>query len=123
MLQKKDKILAAIVLLIAAGAALVIHFAQEKSGATVRIMIDGSEYGDYSMQENQTIEIANESGYNRIVIENGTVYMQEADCPDQYCVKHKAITKTNETIVCLPHKLVVEVHAEIEKNGIDSVVQ
>ena len=35
--------------------------------------------------------------------------MLEADCPDQYCVEHAAIDKVNETIVCLPHKVVLEI--------------
>ena len=35
--------------------------------------------------------------------------MIEADCPDKLCVHQKAIERTNETIVCLPHKVVVEI--------------
>ncbi len=123
MFKRKDMIFMAVILLLAAGMALIMHYSQKGSGEIVRIMIDGREYGSYSMKENQTIEIRNESGFNRIVIEDGSVHMEEADCPDQYCVKHMAITKTNETIVCLPHKLVVEVHAEIKENDIDSVSQ
>lgn len=123
MFKKKDMIFMAVIILFAAGMTLVMRFSQEESGEMIRIMIDGREYGSYSMKENQTIEILNEWGYNRIVIEDGSVHMEEADCPDQYCVKHMAITKTNETIVCLPHKLVVEVHAERKENDIDSVSQ
>lgn len=123
MLKKKDMILMAAVLLIAAVMALILHFSMERSDDMVYIMVDGSVYGIYSMKENQSIEVMNESGYNRIVIENNSVHMENADCPDQYCVKHKAVKSVNETIVCLPHKLVVEIHSAAESNGIDSVSQ
>ena len=86
-------------------------------------MIDGEEYGTYPLSEDTTIEVENAFGNNRIVLEQGKVSMVQADCPDQYCVEHNAISKTNETIVCLPHKLVVEVLASSEENGIDSVAQ
>ncbi|MBQ2115543.1 MAG: NusG domain II-containing protein, partial [Lachnospiraceae bacterium] len=42
---------------------------------------------------------------------------------DQYCVRHKAITGQNETIVCLPHKLVVEIYSELNRNDIDIVAE
>mgnify|MGYP002574392278 CR=1 FL=1 len=45
----------------------------------------------------------------REVIENGSVHMEDADCPDQYCVQHAAIRSSHETIICLPHELVVEI--------------
>ena len=42
--------------------------------------------------------------------------MKEADCPDQICVRHKAISKSGESIVCLPHKVVVEISSEEEQD-------
>lgn len=123
MFQKKDRILMSAVLLIAVVMGLIFHFSMKKSGDRVYIMVDGSLYGSYSMMEDQTIEVTNESGYNQIVIENGSVYMEKADCPDQYCVEHKAVSSANETIVCLPHKLVVEIHSETVSNEVDSVAR
>ena len=111
MFQKKDIILMSVVLLIAVVMGLVLHFSMKEPGDMVYIMVDGSLYGSYSIKKEQTIEVKNELGYNRIVIENNSVHMEMADCPDRYCVKHKAVSSENETIVCLPHKLVVEIEA------------
>ena len=44
--------------------------------------------------------------------------MKEADCPDKYCVKQGKIKNVGETIVCLPHKVVVEI--EKTSKGTDS---
>lgn len=122
-MKKKDMMIIAAVLILAGIMALFINYGQETSGETVRIMIDGKEYGKYSLMSEQVIEVVNEFGVNKITIKDGQVFMKEADCPDQYCVKHRTISKTNETIVCLPHKLVVEVLAQGDTGDIDSVAQ
>ncbi len=48
--------------------------------------------------------------------------MISADCPDQICVNHGAVSKENESITCLPHKLIVEIHGG-EKTDVDVVAQ
>lgn len=78
----------------------------------VVIMVDGKEYGEYKLNKNETIEISNEYGYNEVVINNGTVYVNSADCKDKVCVKHDSISKNREQIICLPHRLVVEIKSE-----------
>lgn len=123
MLKKRDVIFITIVILLAGIMAMFMYLGQGENGEMVRIMIDGKEHGSYLLGEDKVIETDNAFGHNRIVIENGEVFMEEADCPDQYCVEHKAISKTNETIVCLPHKLVVEMHMQGKEDEFDGVAQ
>lgn len=123
MLKKRDVIFIIIVILLAGIMAVFMYPKHGEKGEMVRIMIDGKEHGSYLLGEDRVIEISNNSGYNKIVIENGVVYMEKADCPDQYCVEHKAISKENEAIVCLPHKLVVEMHSQGKKAVFDGVTQ
>lgn len=122
-MKRKDGIIIGVVLLLAGIMALAMYGGQGSAGEQVRIMIDGKEYGTYSVFVDRVIEVENEYGINHVVIAGGYVHMEEADCPDGYCVAHKAISRTNETIVCLPHKLVVEIHGERKENDIDSVTQ
>lgn len=122
-MKRKDGIIIGVVLLLAGIMALAMYGGQGSAGEQVRIMIDGKEYGTYSLFVDRVIEVENEYGINHVVIAGGYVYMEEADCPDGYCIAHKAISRTNETIVCLPHKLVVEIHGEMKENDIDSVTQ
>jgi len=35
--------------------------------------------------------------------------MLEADCRDGICVDHTPISLNGETIICLPHRLVIEI--------------
>lgn len=123
MFKKKDIILIAVVLAIAGVMAFFMKIGQGNAGEQVRIIVDGTEYGTYLIMIDNEINIDTELGHNKVVIRNKEVYMQQADCPDKYCVEHKAITSTNETIVCLPHKLVVEVLSNNRAEEIDSVTQ
>lgn len=93
----------------------------QKEGDMVLITVDGKPYQKVSIREEQDIPIQTDRGKNIIQIKNGQVKMIEADCQDQICVKHTAIHKTGETIVCLPHKVVVEIIGN--QKEIDSVVQ
>lgn len=123
MFKKREIGLIVLILMVAGIMTFFFRIQSGRTGEWVRVVIDGKEYGSYLISQDKTIEIDNTFGYNRIVIENQEVFMEHADCPDQYCVKHKAISKINETIVCLPHRLVIELHGE--KNGIeyDSIAQ
>jgi hypothetical protein len=53
--------------------------------------------------------IDNEHGYNRVIIDKGVVQMEEADCRDQVCVLSKPISNPGESIVCLPHQVIVRI--------------
>ena len=57
---------------------------------SIRITVNGEEYGTYSLGKDQVIKI------------------NEADCPDHLCMKQKAVDSTGGTIVCLPNKVVIE---------------
>ena len=83
-----------------------------KSGALVKVRVDNKEFGSYSLNKDQTIRIGEDDWENIFEIKNGKASMIKADCPDKICVNHAAISKKGETIVCLPHKVVIEVTAQ-----------
>lgn len=117
---KSDIILISIVLLIGIFA-LAFQYMSMKTGGMVKVYIDGKEVKSFSLDENTEYKIVADSDgerqsddadyeeYNVLVIKNGKAYISEADCHEQICVKHNAISKTGETIVCLPHSLVIEI--------------
>lgn len=61
--------------------------------------------------------------YNTLKLSKSGVSMEAADCPDQICVHHIPIKGGGESIICLPHKLVVEIQGETEENGLDGMVK
>lgn len=84
-------------------------FAAGGTGQQAVVTVDGQHYGTYSLFENQTIEIQQKNHLNKITIKDGTVQMTYSDCHNQVCVKDGSISMANQSIVCLPNKVMVEI--------------
>ena len=74
------------------------------------------------LSKDQTYEIPVEEGTNVMKIQNGEVTMSKADCPDQICVNHRAVSRNGESIICLPNQVVVTVVSS-EESDVDAVAQ
>ena len=124
-MKRKDLFLGGGILFVACVLFLVMNLMQyaqakesgqkENQEKQVVIKVDGEVYGRYSLDEDQVIEVQEGDFYNRVRIEDGKAYMEEADCPDGYCEEQGKINNRTQTIVCLPHKLVVEIE-EVENS-------
>lgn len=108
-MKKKDIILGIGIIVAALLMLLVLQINRGEEGNRIQVILDGKIYGTYSLEKNQVIEIEEGSFYNKIRVEDGKAYMEEANCPDGYCEEQGKISGRTQTIVCLPHKLVVEV--------------
>ncbi len=62
-------------------------------------------------------ELPETGSYNLISVADGRVTMEAADCRDQICVRHRPISSDRENIICLPHKLVVEITGSDRQSG------
>lgn len=122
-MKKKDIILITAVLVIALVSFAAIKMTQ-KDGKQVVVTVDGKEVYQTSINKDQTYKIPEEDGTNIMQIKDGKVTMKKADCKDQICADHKPIEKSGETIVCLPHKVVIEIKSENGKEQeLDGVTQ
>ncbi len=102
-------------------AGVTVWISYMKPGNQLYITFEGKTVA-YNLYENQEISLVREGSdvvENTVVIEDGTVYMKQATCPDRICVKHSPISKNGETIVCLPNKVFVEVENDVD-NEIDN---
>lgn len=116
-MKKKDIILMGGILVIALALFLIMHLTRSKTGNQIQITVDGTVYGTYSLAKDQVIEVEENDFYNRIRIQDGEAYMEEANCPDGYCEEQGKIGGRTQTIICLPHKLVVEV---LDEDGLEN---
>ena len=82
---------------------------EKSSNLCVTAEVDGKEWGSWSLDKDQVIEIDTDYGHNELTIKDGAAYMTDADCPDKYCIQMGKATHTGDSIVCLPHKLVIEI--------------
>ena len=110
VVRKRNDMILLLAILLPAVIIMTVMSLNKNAGGQVKVTVDGELYGIYDLDKKETIVIENEEGFKNIVeIENGYVYMKEADCRDLICVNQGSISKKSETIVCLPHKVVVEV--------------
>ena len=91
-------------------------------GTYVQIEVNGEVTEVLPLNEDITKTIETEYGANTLVISNGKAEVADADCPDKICVHHSAISKSGESIICLPHKLVISVTSYNNNNEVDAVI-
>ena len=99
-------------LLLISAAALLGLYGFRSGGDTVKVTVDGQLYGIYSLSAEITEDIRTGSHINRLVIRGGKAYIESAHCPDGICAAHSPIFRNGESIICLPHRVVVSVFSE-----------
>ena len=122
--RKNDVILAALILIIAAAGIFLLNYLKTE-GAYAVVKIDGIENGRYSLSQNTEVKILtgeNNEFSNTLVIENNKAFIKDANCPDKICEGHNPISYKGETIVCLPHKVVIEIISDETTDDLDAVV-
>lgn len=108
-MKKFDYILISAFIIISAVLYTIYHVSSTP-GLYVTVNTDGGVYTCLPLNEDSTIRIPHTGeDYNIICIKDGYVSVTGADCPDLICTKHAPISKTGETIICLPHKLSVTI--------------
>ncbi len=121
-MKKNDIILVVVLLLLAVGIFIGYRFYHRKSGSMVIVTVDGKEYAKLSLSKNTIFDIEGIDGGNKLEILDGTASIIQADCPDKLCVHQKSIHYHGEKIICLPHKVIVEISGG-EVSDLDTVVQ
>jgi len=120
---KNDILFIGIILFVTLCAGL-IYFFTCSDGDIVTVTVNGEIFGKYSLSQNTHVEILtgeqNEE-LNLLIIQDGKACIQTATCPDGICSSHKPISRSGETIICLPHRVIVTVSAFKTDSEIDIV--
>ncbi|MBE0450230.1 MAG: NusG domain II-containing protein [Clostridia bacterium] len=128
-MKKNDVILIGVVLILSLLSFVAINWYQNKSSDDMQVIIrhEAQEIKVFPFNENTdevfvfVDEDADET--NTIIIKDGIVTVEEANCRDQICVKTQSISKNGEIIVCLPHQLTVEIYAKSGEFELDGVAE
>lgn len=112
--KKRDIVLAAVLLILGITGVLIVKYGL-KSGNTADVYIDDKLVQTIDMSVDDEYTFQTDKGSNTVEVRNGAVSMKSADCPDKVCVRMGTKNRNGETITCLPHKLVIEVHGGQEQ--------
>lgn len=83
---------------------------------------DGNTFA-MPLSKDDILTVASSAGTNVIEVQSGKVRVSEADCPNQDCVDQGWISNAGQQIVCLPHKLVVNITDKDAASAYDVVGQ
>lgn len=121
--MKKFDILLLIFISIAALIISLFFMMKKKEVAeNVIIKVNGNVIYNKSIKEDNEIDVKGfYGGHNLVQIKNGVVNVIEADCRDNICKNTAPIKEAGQTIVCLPHKVLVEITGTNKK--LDGVVR
>lgn len=85
-----------------------------------KITVDGKLFKTVKLtKEEQTVDIKTEYGYNILKIHDYGMEIIDADCPDKVCLTFGFVERNGGTIVCLPHKLLIEIEGGPSGEGDD----
>lgn len=105
-MKKKERSFSLSALLLALFLCLCITlYQQAQNYGSIRITIGDTEFGTFTLNEDQVIDIG--TG-NICEIINGIAKMISADCTDQLCIAQPAITRAGDIITCPSHQVVIK---------------
>jgi len=98
----------------------IIFTINKTDGKNVAVYVDNTLMATFDINDeiSETIETKDGKGSLILKISNNEVSVTESDCNNQICVNTKAISKTGESIVCLPQKIVISI-TEGDKSEFD----
>ena len=108
-----------LVLVVAAAAALLFQ-SRSAPSPVARITRDGAVVEEIPLDQvaaPYTITLEDSLGTNLVQVERGRIRIAEADCPDQVCVNQGWISDGTVPVICLPHRLVIEIRGGGKLDG------
>lgn len=111
---KRDWIIVAVVTAVAVFTSIggMLLFKEYKPGKAV-VRSAGQTVCELPLITDTDVLVESNGYHFTVTVQNGTVAITQADCPDKICVNTGQISKGGQTVVCLPAKLVVT----LEKGG------
>lgn len=115
-MKKADFIVVAVVLAVVAVLVFFLYFVNGNDGKYIQVEHNGEivEIIDLNKDFEKQYDFDGET--NTLVIKDGKADVTEANCKDEVCVNHMPIHRSGESIICLPHKLVVTVVDDLEES-------
>ncbi len=124
-LTKTDFIFIICLLFVGIFLTLYVFLPESGEGNIVEVRANGKLLLTLPLDKDTEQTIQTDDGHkNHFIIRDKTVIMTSADCSDQTCVRTGKIHLAGQSIVCLPHRLVLTVKEQKKSSrSLDAVVQ
>ena len=117
IIKKMDIVIIAVLLIISFTPHLIFFKTSQKGSKNnyAIIQVDGKIHKKIDLsnvKNNEEVNLNLPNGKNTLLIKNNSIQMDSANCNDALCVKQGNISKVGQTIICLPHKLIIEIKGD-----------
>ena len=107
---KNDIFLLTLLVILGVALSVWVYFPSPRGNGILEVRLNGQVQMRLPLDENTEQEISGADDItNRFRIQDGSVKMTEASCHDHTCINTGSIHSAGETIVCLPHRLVLAI--------------
>ncbi|MBP5404927.1 MAG: NusG domain II-containing protein [Clostridia bacterium] len=83
-------------------------------GRTAEVFLDGEKVMTLRLDKDAVILLE----HLTLHVEDGELWVEDADCPDKICEKTGRISKKGQNIVCLPNRVVIKIAGKGEVEAI-----
>lgn len=114
-MKKNDIILIILILIIAFS--MIIY--PKKSSEKALVYYENNLVLTIDLNQNKEYDVKGYNGNVHIVVNNKKIKVEDENSPKHICSKQGYISSSNETIVCLPNKIVIKIDS---KEKLDTVI-
>lgn len=119
MFKKLDFVIIAVLMLLSFLPEIILGASVGKgyNNTYAEITVAGKIYKTIPLSEHkgeESIEVKTKDGINIIKIKDNKIGIIEADCPDKVCMNPEYIEKPGQSLVCLPHRVMIEIKGKID---------
>jgi hypothetical protein len=109
--MKRNDIILVLIILISVGVYFgITKYNESKEGVLkAEIYVNKELYKTVPLNKEKTIKIDQDGKINIVHVHDGGVEIEDANCPDDVCVKTGFVNTSSRGIVCIPHKVQVKI--------------
>jgi len=113
--KKWDYIIFVFIAILSIACFAYVQWTTSENGGYVVIEVNGEVVKKLNLNVDTTYKVESGDDYNIIEIKDGKARVSESNCKDKICVNTPAISKVGQSIICLPHKLIVRIEGNDQK--------
>ena len=119
-MNKKDITLILIVAFLAITSLMVLNMTDSKLNKKAFIYYEDDIILTLDLNKNGNYEVDGYNGKVKLIVSNGKIKVDSEKSPLHLCSKQGFISKSYETIVCLPNKIIIKIE---NNDDIDTIVK
>ena len=121
-LRTADRFLIVFLIILGISSLFFISLFQTQ-GETVQIFQNNELKYQFSLNDEKKLLIENQGSFIQICIQDRKVWVNDSSCLAKICKKMGKISKTSQTIICVPNKVFIQIIGKNNKKYIDAITQ